>query len=688
MSLAPREGKLLLSIWKRFHVPILILGVCLIAFGLQVLWLGYYIDDWIILNVYNSWGFEGLRLYAFYDSRPLIFWIWWIGFQVNGLTPALWQIWTLFWRFLAAVGFWLLLRGIWPEYKRQALMATLLFSVYPIFLQQSTALTYSFHWVCLFLLFISLYFMVLSILRPGRFWLYTLLSLVTAAIQLFSQEFYVGLELLRPILIGYLLAGSLPKLKDRLRKVTVVWLPYAVMLVIYFMWRFLLMPTPGTDRNAPGMLQALLRSPSTILQFLQTALQDMFNGIVATWSKTFTPDVLFSFSPISSLMALGLVILTSFGLFVILYRILRIQEDEGITIPSNWYRSGLLLGLMAMLFGFAPAWAIGRSFTSESGLFNDRFGLAAMAGAALVVTALIDWIIQNHKYQLAIYCLLIGLAVGLQFRTQNSYRWSWEKQIRTYWELKWRAPQVEGPTAFFAESTLFNYMGGAANAAAFNQLYAFDQHTPLTQYWYFDLFKTDPGPIIRGEAPIYAEKGGMKFIGAKDQNLVIQSYPELGQCVWVLSLTDYYNPSLSGKVKETLQLSNLNRIKDGDSTLPASIFGPQPAPFWCYYYEKASLAAQFGRWDEVIRLWKEADSQRFHPSVEQEYLPFVEAAAMSGDWQLARDLGLRAYHPRGQMNDYLCTVWQRVFENAPASEGRDDTLKWVKGEFNCSAFFK
>ncbi len=59
---------------------------------------------------------------------------------------------------------------------------------------------------------------------------------------------------------------------------------------------------------------------------------------------------------------------------------------------------------------------------------------------------------------------------------------------------------------------------------------------------------------------------------------------------------------------------------------------------------------------------------------------------MTGDWQLARDLGKKAYHPTEQMNDYICTVWQRVFQNAQPSAGLDFTRGWVKGEFNCSKF--
>lgn len=671
---------MLQTFWKKFQVPILAFLVCLFAFGLQALWLGYYVDDWGILDSYATKGIEGLRQYAFMGNRTLVFWTWWLGFQVNGFTPALWQVWTLFWRFLTVVAFWLALREIWPGHKKQVIAAALLFAVYPIYLQQSTALTYSFHWICFFLYFISLYFMVLAIRRPGRFWLFTGLSLLAGAVELFSQEFYVGLELLRPFVIGYLLWGSIPGWKQRLRQVVVRWLPYLIVFTAYLAWRFFLMPTSGRDRNTPAVILGIFQSPlSTIPKLLQTAVMDTFNGVVAAWFKTMQPAQLFSISPVSSALATGLVILTFGGLFFILIRSLRVRETVDPASNLAWYRSGFILGVAAMLLGFAPGWSTGQSITVSTGMYNDRFGLAAMAGAALVVVSLIDWIIQNHKYQLALYCLLIGLAVGFQFRNATNYRWSWEKQLRTYWELKWRAPQIDPPTTFFAESTLFSYMGGGANAAAFKQMYSFQQDSPDARYEYNDLYKVDPDDYL---------SGGAYYSSAYDHNLVIQSYPESGECVWVLSSADYYNPYLSSTVKAILPVSNLNIIHDDTTSLPASIFGAEPAPFWCYYYEKAGLAAQFGQWDRVMSLWKEAQGKGFTPSIETEYLPFIEAAGMTGDWQLARDLGKKADHPTYQMNDYICTVWSRVFQKAPPSDGRTFTQEWAKGEFDCSKFIK
>jgi hypothetical protein len=645
--------------------------------------MGFYIDDWVILNAYSAKGFEGLRLYSYLDNRPLVFWIWWIGFLVNGFTPFLWQIWAVLWRFLSVIGFWVTMREIWPQHKRQVLVASLLFAVYPIFLQQPTALTYSFHWICFTLFFVSLYFTILSVKTPGKYGRYTVLAILFGSVQLFSQEFFVGLELFRPFVIWYLQGGSGQPLKTRLRRVIMAWLPYILILGVYAVWRFALMPAVGADRNAPKLFEGLgTNLLGTIVQLAQFAMQDILNGVLGAWYKTIQPDQ-FALTPISSLITLGLIGATFLVLAFGLPRVFKGSNEAEEAAGARWHLSALGLGFVAMVAGFAPGWAIGRQYTETVGLFNDRFGLAAMAGTALIVTAMVDWIIQNKKYQLVIYCLLIALAVGNEFRTESKYRWSWEQQTRFAWELNWRAPQLKAPTAIFAEGTQFSYMGGFPNKAYINQIYAFNQDSPQTQFWFFDTYKTDPAPFVTGAAPIAESRGNMSYSGGQTDNLVMQYHSDQNQCLWVLSADDLQNPYITQSLKNILPLSNPDRIIDGSQTIPTSLFGAQPAPFWCYYYEKGALAAQFSKWDEAVSLWKEAAQKGFKPGVGIEYIPFIQAAAYTNDWQLAQDLTQKADYPASQMNDSVCAAWKKIAQNAAASPEKDGALQSVMDMLNC-----
>jgi hypothetical protein len=100
---------------RQLAMPALFLAVSALAFGLQAPWLGYYLDDWIILNAYLLGGAERLFEYAFLGNRPLVFWQWWLGFKLLGAAPLGWQLWALLWRWLTVVILWLGWRRLWPD---------------------------------------------------------------------------------------------------------------------------------------------------------------------------------------------------------------------------------------------------------------------------------------------------------------------------------------------------------------------------------------------------------------------------------------------------------------------------------------------------------------------------------------------------------------------------------------------
>ena len=58
---------------------------------------------------------------------------------------------------------------------------------------------------------------------------------------------------------------------------------------------------------------------------------------------------------------------------------------------------------------------------------------------------------------------------------------------------------------------------------------------------------------------------------------------------------------------------------------PEAIFGSEPQHGWCYYYEKADLAAQQGDWKTVASLGEKALSLGFYPSDSVEWMPFLQA---------------------------------------------------------------
>jgi hypothetical protein len=672
------------NIAKRVSIPILQLFLMILAFGLQAGRLGFYIDDWLIINAYNTGGVQRLMQYTYLDNRPLVFWTWWAGFKLLGSSALAWQLWALFWRWLTCAFLWICLRKLWPHHGRETALTALLFSVYPIFIQQATALTFTFHWISYCFYLLSLWLMILFIQAPKRRFLYLAGALFIDAAQLFSQEFFVGLELLRPLVIWLVLQPVAGVWQAKVKTVVKKWAPFLGLLVVYALWRLILMPRPGADRNAPASLYSLFTHPlSAAPQWIMMAIQDFVEGLFGTWYKTYQPASI-AYTPISNLLSWMIVVLAAAILLVLFFRTTSQEESQG-SLSSPWYRSAGLFGLAAMLLGFLPGWAIGGHIADPTGAFNDKFGLAAMFGAAILLTALISLAVRNIRTLTVIIVILTSLATGFQFRNETQYRWSWEMQTRFYWQLKWRAPQIEASTAIIGNNSLGQYMGSWANAAAVNQMYAPYTFSEKAGYWYFDVADYPLADVQDKKINLVkAGKNYLQFAGGTQQTLVVEYNPEDDRCLWVLSDQDRYNPYLDPNIKSALPLSDLNRIQPVDtSPLATQTFGNEPKHDWCYFFEKGDLAVQLGDWQGAVNLWKQAQAQGYRPGSVIEYTPFILAAAHIQDWTLAIKLTGQADFPNYEMHDDLCTTWRQILQETPETPGRGGAIQEINAKLDC-----
>src|SRR5512141_303216 len=111
-------------------VPLLLLGVAFLVYGLFFNQLGFYWDDLPISWIRYQFGPEAMRLY-FRTSRP----VWGILYQLTTRVlpdvPAFWQLSATFWRWVTAVLCWRLVLELWPERRTLAFTTSLLFLLYP-----------------------------------------------------------------------------------------------------------------------------------------------------------------------------------------------------------------------------------------------------------------------------------------------------------------------------------------------------------------------------------------------------------------------------------------------------------------------------------------------------------------------------------------------------------------------------
>lgn len=669
--------------WKIIPAPILLLITALLTFGLQIPWLGYYLDDWIILAANNSGGAIRLFEYVFIGNRPLVFWIWWLGFELVGEAPLGWHIWTLFWRWLTVVAAWIFLRELWSENKHRALWVAALFLVYPLFMQQPTALTFNFHWVCFCLFFISLYAMLRAARSPRHYFLWSVLAILTNAVQLFSQEFYVGLEIIRPLVLFFAFQEGKEDVRQRMLRPIRHWIPYLLLFAGYMIWRFGFMPTPGVDRNAPTVLLDLLSQPlATIPALLSRILQDLAVAFFGVWARAVHTETL-TLQPISNWVAWALAL----AVFAICLVFLRKHDSVPEVESKKWRTQAFLLGVAALLGGFGPGWVIGQHITN-AGLYNDRFGLAAMFGLAILVVLAIDWLVRAGRLQALILCVLLGLAAGQHFRSTTVYRWSWEQQQRLFWQLKWRVPDLHPYTAIFGNGALVQFIGSWANVSAVNLIYSEREIPAYAYYWYFDVYRYHLANVAETSDTIVDVKNFLRYDAPPAQGIVLADVEEPISCLWVVSEADRHNPYLEEALREVLPLSDFSRvITDSDKPMPGWIFGKEIRRDWCYYYQKARLAEQQSDWETVMRLWEEATGAGYRTLSEPEYVPFILAAAHTGRWETALTLTDKAYFPDYVMRDYLCTTWRRIRDEVPESPERQQALETAVSQFDCQSIF-
>lgn len=641
---------------RSLSVPIFLLGLGILAFGVQVFWLGFYLDDWVVLYQFFRGGFERLNAYSFDVNRPFGAWPWWIGFSFAGFSPVKWQIWGLAWRWLTGVLLWWGWKEIFPERKLDITLAAAVFLVSPIFLQQFNALTFSDHWMCFALYALSILCMVYSLKYRRYYWALTGLALLASGAQLFTIEYFAGLEFIRPLLLWFLIPIAAEN-KNRLKRVLLYELPYALLLGAFLTWRFALMPTGGTDRNSLKVLEGLSQHPgSTLIEFALSGMRDSIEAVVGTWYKTYQPASL-SLTPFSNLVSWGVVIFGFLISLVFFFALWKKEPEQETLREPNWIWLGSSFLIMAA--GFLPGWMIDSHLVS-SGNYMDRFGLAAMFGASLFTVSLASILLRrNHKIILA--CILIGLAAGFHFRSANTFRWAWERQSRLAWQLHWRMPALLPKTAVYGDGVMTS--GSWVDIAWINFLYGAPGDKALEDYWYYDLNKFAVDDLPQAGQEINEKRiEHLAFQGNTRDSLVVQFKTVEHQCLWVVSESSLPNPYLNPKVLESLPLVNVGQIQDKGEDRPvlSEVFGDEPAHDWCFYYQKAELAVQEKQWDEVNRLWQEANTQGLKTGVAAEYLPFIYGTAVSGNFQPALEISRRAKSIDLKMKDPICQIWEKV----------------------------
>ena len=669
-------------------VPLVLIAICVSAFGLLIFRLGFYQDDWHHVYYGFSRGLPSLWELFLFDNRPFASIVYYIGFSILGFKPLHWHILALLLRTFTVLFVWLTFCDIWPHHKREATWASILFAVYPFFKLQPLAVSYTIHWLGYLLYTISIWAMVQSIRKSHGFWLYTIISLLTSGLHLIVIEYFAGIELIRPFIIWLLLPDEGASFKKRFRKVIKLWTPYLLVYIAFVIYRVFFIPRPasGYDRNAPGLIFALIEEPiSASFMLIEAILKDLTSILYSAWNNAITPE-LFEITKPANLISIFVAILISVALFFYL-RNLKFEGDSD-SDDNNWIKSAFLMGILLTLFGPIPGWVTTQFITLKNPLWSNRFGMASMIGASLVVVALLEVLIKNKTYRMIILCSLVGFSISFHLLNSNNYRWLWVKQTNFYHQLYWRAPYIEPKTAILSDGEIFPRMGDYPTAFALSTLYPKLDDTRELNYWFFRLYKhfNDNRDDLISGMQLKDSQYSSHFSGSSLESLVILYEPEDNQCLWVLRPEDQEYRALPEITREIAAISNLDRIKIDspfERSIPIQIFGDENKETWCYFYQKGDLARQFQDWEQIVRLWDKASSKDLRPENSFEYLPFIEGFARTGEWKTAELMTYQAKRLARGITPSLCSTWERIEDETQSDESRDMILTDIKNKLGC-----
>lgn len=596
-------------------------------------------------------------------DRPLSFWTYQLTLPILGTNPQVWQLFSLLVRALCAWLVWNVLLTLWPTRKFAATGAALLFLVYPSFTQQNISVAYSQHFISLSLFFLSVWAMLRSLkAKQPTGWI--VVSLFTQVIHLVTLEYFAGLELLRPMMLYFHERGLGAESRIAWKTAVKRWLPYAVGLFIFVVWRVFFLSLPD-DPNNPKLLGDLWANfPITLLGFIERSLQDFVHVAVGPWENTLYSELI-DFSNLSRVVSIVLAL--AIGLVTSQYLRHALRKGTRGSKDHLWGAQVVKLGFAAIFLGMLPVRIADRDVLT--GLFADRFTLPALFGAALLWVGFAQLLMKRALHGALLVGLLVGLSAGFHFRTANTYGWDWTRQQRIYWQLVWRIPSLPSGVALVGEGALSAFTSEYAAAAAINTLYRAPIRTGLTPLWVLDFYDDFDivNDSISAKNPVH-ELRNLRF-EIDEQRLILFDYSTPGQCLWILDSGDEWNLDVEPQMRENVASSSIELIDPIPGPPPFSdVFGSPPPLDWCFYFQKIELAAQFGDWEKAIGLWREATEQDFSPNNQYEMLPVIEAFARTGDIEQAIVLSLDAIRKQQNVKMAVCVLWDAL------SDPSDDLL--------------
>lgn len=682
MKQLPRPIANLLHLISQPAITLLV--ATLLVYDFFIPFLGFYWDDLMLQWISQSMGTTGLANY-FSTNRP----VWGLFYQLStsllGDDPWQWQVFAIFWRWLAAYGLYCLVNQLWKA-KTPSLLAALIFLTYPGFGQQYIATVYGHFFLVLSAFFFSLTFSLMAVRSPNRKrgWLLHAVAMLLSAVNLFSMEYFFMLELLRPVLLWFVMWDKSVPVRQLVVRVIKRWLPYLLVFLAAGFWRAFLFDYQ-TNNYEVGLLEMLRTNPlQTILNLLDTVLWNLWQTVLKVWGLVVQFPGFEEFGPRAWMIML--VFSLSLLVFVGLVLFWQGRQSTSTTKPDrNKYWKSLWVALIALLVAGIPFWLtqipIGLTFP------NDRFTLPFILGVALFWVSIVMLIPLRRWMQVGILMLAVVLSAAYQLRMGIQFQRDWEQQTRFFWQMVWRIPALQEDTIIFAHELPLQFFSDNSLTGGLNWIYSNPdrQDNTIPYVLYYPTVRV--GLSVKALTPDETVNQNLlvgDFYGNTSDSIALVYQPPA--CLRILDPdleTDNWMVPL--QVRETIHLTNWDVILPEPQHNPPIIYGSEPTQGWCYNFQKADLARQLGDWDEVQRLGEIAFNLDDQPNDPAERFPFIEAYAHLGLWQEAVEMSDQSAAVSPVIHPAICRLWDRIERETQNSEEKSSAIQRAIEPLQCEA---
>lgn len=542
-------------------------------------------------------------------------------------------------RLLGGYALFFSLLKIWPKKLSIVTSISLLFLIYPGFLQQPLPLGFNNYLTALTFWIISLTFTIYGLKTAGKIQLFLLTSasIVFQILSLLLIEFFIGMEVLRFLLIIYIL--NVRRLNLEKVKQTLFFLsPYFISLSIFLFWRILIFKSTRPETDIHWVTQTYYADFTWIFKLPF----EIFLSYISTLVFAYFLPIIINFIRVpleNTVISLCVGIISSVFLYHYFKEIDGLRHNANLNSTSLNKKMGrdlLIIGLISILASLIPIIISGRFVRLYEA--NDRYTLTSMIGVSFVIIGFL----LRIPYSFYKWIIIILVVLSVTSHLMNGYFrvLNWDKQKDLWWQLYWRSPNVQNNAMIildFPPVTQNIPFKDLINKVKWYRFYWVDYQIWAPGNLFFNYssspkvhfggdFLEDEGIVDKVKHQITESITDRNITYIRDfRNSVIVSTPSDTSCLWVLDKERKELPLNANELLKTnVSISDVNKLVNPKPpiTPPKDIFGSEPAHDWCYFFQKASLARQLRDWDELSRLKKEVLQKNLKPKDPNEWLPF------------------------------------------------------------------